>query len=155
MRMYDLRDDGGSVAVMVPFLAMAILLLGGLVETASLQLNARGRAVAYAEEAARVGASAVDLTKPDLVLDREVALLRAESFCENEVLEEGRSACTGPIVVRGTDQEPDVDVVVEVEVEVKVPAGLLSMLGVETLTASGRGSARPYEGSTVDEAVDG
>ncbi len=54
-----LRGDAGALAPAVPVLAFVLLLLGGLVIDASRLLNARGRAVAYAEEAARAGAGAI------------------------------------------------------------------------------------------------
>ena len=47
------RDERGSLAPAVPVIAMFLLLLGGLGVDGSRQLNARGQAVAFAEEAAR------------------------------------------------------------------------------------------------------
>ena len=56
MRRLLTRGERGSVAPAIPIIAFTLLLLGGLVIDASRQLNERGLAVAYAEEAARAGA---------------------------------------------------------------------------------------------------
>ena len=64
------RCDDGSITPLVPILVLAFLMLGGLVIDGSRDLNARSDAQAYAEEAARAGAGAVDLTSDVLALDR-------------------------------------------------------------------------------------
>ncbi len=72
--------DAGTIAPAVPILVFVLLLLGGLVLDASRQLNARGRAVAYAEEAARAGASAIVLENPQLQLDEDEARRRVRGL---------------------------------------------------------------------------
>ncbi len=75
------RGERGSIAPAVPVIAMFLLLLGGLVIDASRQLNARGEAVAFAEEAARAGAQGVDIAADDLVLDPALVRERVEAYC--------------------------------------------------------------------------
>ena len=73
------RDERGSFAPALPIIAMCLLLLGGLVIDASRQLNARGEAVAFAEEAARAGAQAVDVAADDFALDERAARERVRA----------------------------------------------------------------------------
>lgn len=144
-----MRRDGdrGSILPLIPILALAMLLIAGLVIDASRQLNTRSQAVAYAEEAARAGAQAV---RPELpvTLDPDEARDNVEAYCS--------------IVLRGnhvtscgvTDIEPAPDgprpLIVVVRVETEIPATLLGMIGIRTLSASGVGRAEPVEGE-LDE----
>lgn len=142
--------DRGSIAPAAPILALILLLLGGLVLDASRQLNARGRAVAYAEEAARAGAGAIELASVELRLDEDEARARVERYC-GEVMDGGAvTQCylTGFDAVSSTDPRR---LVVETRVELEIPATLLGMVGVSTLGAAGDGRARPFEG--VDNPV--
>jgi Flp pilus assembly protein TadG len=144
-------SDRGSIAPAAPILALILLLLGGLVLDASRQLNARGRAVAYAEEAARAGAGAIELGSIDLQLDEEEARARVQTYC-GEVMDGGAvTQCylVGFDAVSSTD--PD-RLVVETRVELEIPATLLGLVGLTTLGASGDGRARPLEG--VDSPVE-
>ena len=75
------RDERGSLAPAVPIIASFLLLMGGLVIDASRQLNARGEAVAFAEEAARAGAQGVDVAADDLELDQALARQRVDEYC--------------------------------------------------------------------------
>ena len=137
--------ERGSIAPAAPILALILLLLGGLVLDASRQLNARGRAVAYAEEAARAGAGAIELGSVELRLDEDEARARVERYCA-EVMDGGAvTQCypTGFDAVSSTDPRR---LVVETRVELEIPATLLGMVGVTTLGASGEGRARPFEG---------
>lgn len=146
-RLRSARGDTGSIAPLVPFLALALLLLGGLVVDASRQLNARGRAVAYAEEAARAGASAV---RPGaLVLDERLAQERVRDYCEglraDDAQRPGLQECAFQEVeaVGGQDRRR---VVVRVRVELDIAASLLGIVGVDRLSASAEARARPFEG---------
>lgn len=137
--------ERGSIAPAVPILALILLLLGGLVLDASRQLNARGRAVAYAEEAARAGAAAVRLDQEDLMLDEDEARARVERYCADVMGGGAVTRCypTGVSAVSSTDPRR---LVVGTRVELEIPATLLGLVGVTTLGASGDGRARPYEG---------
>ncbi|MDQ1289088.1 MAG: hypothetical protein QG622_2654 [Actinomycetota bacterium] len=130
---------------------MMLLLLGGLVLDASRQLNARSRAVAYAEEAARAGASAIDLASSDLRLKPDEALGRARTYCGDVTRADPATTCApvGVEPVGGTDTRL---LVVRVRAEIKIPATLLGIVGVRELTASGEGRARPMEGVDEEDA---
>lgn len=146
------RGDDGSIAPAVPILAMTILLLGGLVLDASRQLNARGRAVAYAEEAARAGASAIDLDSIELTLLPDEARTRVDEYCARVATTDAEVVCTSTAIepVSDTDTRP---LVVHVNVRITIPATLLGIVGVQELTASGNGRARPVEGITPEDAA--
>lgn len=147
--------DEGSLAPAVPVLALVLLLLAGLVVDASRQLNGRARAVAYAEEAARAGAAAVDLDATDLELlpEHEVAA-RVDAYCR------AAAAAGAPIVepgncFRGTTTVGDPQgrqIVVQTHVEIVQPATLLGIVGVTELRAAGDGRARPFEGTNEEDA---
>lgn len=146
------RDDRGSIAPAVPILAMMILLLGGLVLDASRQLNARGRAVAYAEEAARAGASAIDLASNDLTLLPDEALARVSGYCAQVTRTDPAATCS-PVGIEQVGPTDGRQLVVHVHAEVSIPATLLGIVGVRELTAGGDGRARPLEGIDAEDAL--
>ncbi|MDH2413239.1 pilus assembly protein TadG-related protein [Nocardioides sp. CER19] len=141
------RDERGSIAPAIPIIAFMLLLLGGLGIDASRQLNARGEAVAFAEEAARAGAQAVDVDVDDLELDEGQARQRVADYCA-ALESEGRvRSCQwrGLTEVGGDDHR---HLVVNTRVELSINATLLGMIGVRELHASADAKARPYEGIT-------
>ena len=145
------RSERGSLAPAVPIIAMFLLLLGGLVIDASRQLNARGEAVAFAEEAARAGAQGVDVAADDLVLDNALVRERVARYCER-VLQLGQvTACTFEDIepVSSSDPRP---LVVRTQVRTRIRTSLLGIVGIQTLEATGDARARPYEG--IDEAIE-
>lgn len=145
------RDERGSIAPAVPIIAMALLLLGGLTIDASRQLNARGQAVAFAEEAARAGAQGVDIAATDLVLDPALARQRVDQYCARVEslgqVEECRFVDIEP--VSGSDPR---QLVVVTAVSMQIDTSLLGMIGVRHLTASTTARARPYEG--IEDVLD-
>jgi hypothetical protein len=145
-----LRSDAGAIAPAVPVLAFILLLLGGLVVDASRLLNARGRAVAYAEEAARAGASAIRPGQAVLALDEAVVEARVRAYCDAILGDPdqrgGVQECRYVPPLREVSSGDPRRLVVRVFVRLEIPAALLGMVGVQTLTATGEGSARPYEG---------
>ena len=145
------RDDRGSLAPAVPIIATFLLLLGGLVIDASRQLNARGEAVAFAEEAARAGAQGVDVSADDLVLDQRLAESRVDEYCRRvEQLGQVESCRFVRIeAVSSTDPRP---LVVVTEVKTDIRTTLLGLAGIRDLQASGIARARPYEG--IDQAIE-
>lgn len=145
------RTERGSLAPAVPIIAMFLLLMGGLVIDASRQLNARGEAVAFAEEAARAGAQGVDLGEDDLVLDDVLARERVDRYCQRvEQLGQVQDCRFLRIErVSSTDPRP---LVVVTRVETEIRTTLLGIVGKQTLQASGEARARPYEG--IDEAIE-
>lgn len=147
------RGDGGSITPLVPIVMFGLLLLGGLVVDGSRELNARGDAQAYAEEAARAGATAIDPTNPKLVLLDSIAGARVGTYCQ--AVEHGTHAMvrvttcalerfSGAKTCDGTDQ----NIVVHTKVTVQIDSTLLGMAGFSRFSASAVAAARPYEGVT-------
>lgn len=139
------QADEGSIAPVVAILGLAFLLLAGLVIDASRQLDARGRALAYAEEAARAGAQSVDPADRELRLDPARAAAGVAAFC-------GQARDADPSLATCEFVEVDGrDVVARVTTEIN--ASLLGILGVTTLRAEGEGRARTLVGTSEDDAT--
>ncbi|GAA4879408.1 hypothetical protein GCM10025788_18400 [Serinicoccus chungangensis] len=147
MRVLRSGGERGSILPVIPVVALSLLLIAGLVIDASRQLNARSQAVAYAEEAARAGAQAVE-PEPPATLDPQQARRNVGDYCA-QVLR--RSAVTSCGV---TDIEPASDsprpYTMVVRVETQIPTTLLGMVGVRSLSASGVGRAEPVAGELLD-----
>jgi hypothetical protein len=139
------QGERGSLAPAVPIIAFALLALGGLTIDASRQLNARGEATAFAEEAARAGAQGVDISADDLELDPVLARDRVDAYCQRVLALGSVTECSfvGIEPVSGTDPRP---LVVVTEVRLQINTTLLGMVGVRQMTASAGARARPYEG---------
>lgn len=153
--MSRLRDDRGSIVPIIPLVIIALLMLGALVVDGGRTLNERSQAQSYAEEAARAGATAVQLSSPRLAVDPALAQSRVDSFCAN-VMSESRDTviqckylgvsattvtCNGKPVVE--------NIIVRARVRMRIEPTLLGMLGVQHLYATGDAKARPYEGITT------
>jgi hypothetical protein len=139
------HDDGGSLAPAVPIVAIMFMLLAGLVIDSSRELTARARAVSYAEEAARAGAAAVDPASDPLVLLPAEARARARDYCAVAEASESQLSCGAPRVDEGA-------VTVTVSTTISIPSGLLGLVGIRTLRASGTGTAHPLIGVTEGDA---
>ncbi|MGL5811294.1 MAG: pilus assembly protein TadG-related protein [Nocardioides sp.] len=145
------RDERGSLAPAVPVVAFALLLLGGLGIDGSRQLNARGQAVAFAEEAARAGAQGVDIDADELVLDPTLARDRVADYCVRVAGLDQVAGCRFVRIQEVSGSDPR-RIVVVAEVRTSIETSLLGLVGVRRLTASATGQARPVEG--VDEPLD-
>ncbi|WP_134772086.1 Tad domain-containing protein [Ornithinimicrobium flavum] len=139
--------DRGSIMPMIPVMALSLLLIAGLVIDASRQLNARSQAVAYAEEAARAGAQAVEPALP-VALDRAEATTLVGEYCDR-VLSQPRVRSCAITGFEPAPTGPPRPLVVVVRVETQIPATLLGMVGVRTLSAAGEGRAEPVEGDLL------
>jgi len=124
---------------------MGLLLLGGLTIDGSRQLNARGEAVAFAEEAARAGAQGVDINADDLVLDEGLARQRVDQYCAR-VLQLGQVTDCRFVRVEQVSGSDHRRLVVVTHVGTEIRTTLLGLVGKYSLTASGDARARPYEG---------
>ncbi|WGW12628.1 pilus assembly protein TadG-related protein [Saxibacter everestensis] len=144
--------DRGSVSPMVPILTIVILLLGGLIVDSGRQLNARGRAVAYAQEAARAGAARIDLTSADLRLQPVDQVAQAVATYCAEVEADGAVTSCEFRRIDPVSASDDRKLVVVVDVTLSVRATLMGIVGVQELNASGTGRARPFEGVDEPEA---
>jgi Flp pilus assembly protein TadG len=147
------RDDRGSIAPLVPIIMFVLLLLGGLVVDGSRQLNGRGDARAYAEEAARAGATAINKASPEQELDTATATERVQAFCR-AIQEEKRADVTVTACdLRTPDSFTDAKtcdgstqtVVVNVKVTVQTKTTLLGMAGFQHFSSTAVASARSYE----------
>ncbi|MGH1565703.1 pilus assembly protein TadG-related protein [Mumia sp. DW29H23] len=133
------------MAPFVVIVSVGLLLLAGLVIDGGRQLNAKGIAIAYAQEAARAGAQAVNVADPSLGLLDSDALSAARNYCV-------QAQAGDATLVRCHAEIRDVTIngartrAVEVETEVSRTAIIIGMIGRETLTASGIAQARPISG---------
>jgi Flp pilus assembly protein TadG len=141
------RDQRGSIAPAVPFIAMALLLLGGLGIDGSRQLNARGEAVAFAEEAARAGAQGVDVAANDLTLDHSLVEERVRTYCARVEKLGQVTSCDFVGIAKVSDEDPR-ELVVVTKVQLSIKPSLLGIVHPQDLHASATARARPYEGIT-------
>jgi hypothetical protein len=158
------RDDTGSIAPLVPLLILALFMLGGLLVDGSRDLQARGDAQGYAEEAARAGATGIDTTSGPLKLDRgtddKSAKSLVDGYCaavldhDDRVLSCGLAdtSYTSSVEPTGCDGAVLQPLVVHTEVRMRIDTTLLGIVGVQKLSATGTGQAKPYEGTTTDNA---
>jgi Flp pilus assembly protein TadG len=155
-------NDRGSILPLVPFIVIAVFILGGLIVDGSRDLNDHANAQSYAEEAARAGASATNFSTRTLTLDQSSAIARVDAYCANiraqlgSVYQScGMDESKGPggfTDTTATCTGQASPIVVNVVVVLKFPTTLLGMIGVQTMTASGHASARPYEGLNAGTA---
>lgn len=151
--------DRGSIAPLIPFVILALLFLGGLVVDGSRALNARNQAQSYAEEAARAGASAVDLTADPLALQPGEAKQRVDQYCAN-VMANSHGLVTkceflgisDVQTCNGSGGTVTEHIVVSAHVTMSIPTSLLGIFGFSTLPANGQAKARPYEGTSAANA---
>lgn len=149
-----LRDDRGSISPVLPIMAMVILLLGGLVIDAGRQLDLRARAIAYAQEAARAGASQIDPLRTQLVLIPERVENEVNVYCASIVADGAVESCEYQ-GIRNDPDDGDRPLIVSVRVEMTTRASLLAIVGVRELHATGEGQARPFQGvREVDDQPD-
>jgi hypothetical protein len=138
------RDEHGSIAPAVPVIALVLLLLGGLGIDGSRQLNARGEAVAFAEEAARAGAQGVDINASQLQLDEGLVKQRVHDYCV-EVAKRGQAECHFVRIEQVSQGDPRMLVVVT-EANLSIKPSLLGIVHPGDLKAKAVARARPYEG---------
>ncbi|MFC5676441.1 TadE/TadG family type IV pilus assembly protein [Aeromicrobium endophyticum] len=139
------RDERGSITPFVVIVSLAILMLAALVIDGGRQLNAKGRAIAYAQEAARAGAQAIDVTDPRLDLLPNLALAAASDYCEKaKSLDPQLTVCRAALK-RVNDPAGDFTAVV-VTTQIDLKAVLLGLIGRQTLQADGEALARPVSG---------
>ncbi|MEV0225227.1 hypothetical protein [Streptomyces sp. NPDC050704] len=136
---WEARDDSGQITVFVVLLAAAVVMFAALVLDGGLALAAKVRAIGEAQEAARSGAQAIDLTayRQDgtLRLVPGEARRRAQAYLAS-------TGDTGTVAVTADT--------VTVTVTAHQRTQLLGLLGVETLSVTATGSAHPVRG--VDTA---
>lgn len=153
--------ESGSITPLVPIMILAFLLLGGLVIDGGRELNARGDAQAYAEEAARAGAGAVDLDQSTLALDRRQVAQNVQDYCAAVTAQnQGRVTSCHLDTTKGVDgittastcDGKTAEIVVNTVVTTSIDTTLLGIAGFSTLTATAHAKARPYQGLTAADA---
>jgi|GEM_PF-568156 len=146
------RDESGSITPFVVIISLGILMLAGLVIDGGRQLNAKGIAVAYAQEAARAGSQAVDVADPSLDLLPDKALRAAAEYCDQAMAADAHLVRCVPNMTTVNDPGGTYTAV-EVDTSVEIDAILLSMIGRHELHSGGNAVARPISG--ISEADSG
>lgn len=139
--MTRLRDERGQVTAMWAVLALALLVLGGLVFDGGQILNARRDANNLARQAARAGAQQLDETSLRAgtpALDPVAAETAARDFLAR------RSITPTAVAVTATT--------VTVTVELTQPTPLLALVGIDDRTVTSTASARSARGVTGEGA---
>ncbi|KAA1395523.1 Tad domain-containing protein [Aeromicrobium ginsengisoli] len=139
------RDETGSITPFVVIVSLAIILLAALVVDGGRQLNAKGRAVAYAQEAARAGAQAIDVADPRLDLVPEDALRAAQQYCQQAMAADSQLVKCRAEITRIDDPGGAFNAVT-VSTQIRIKAILLGMIRKSVLNASGAALARPVSG---------
>jgi hypothetical protein len=139
------RDERGSITPFVVIVSLAILMLAALVIDGGRQLNAKGRAIAYAQEAARAGAQAIDVTDPRLDLVPALALNAARDYCQKAMTLDAQLVKCQADLKRINDPAGDFTAVT-VSTQIDMKAVLLGLIGRQTLQAKGEALARPVSG---------
>lgn len=138
------RDDAerGSVAIVMPILAVGMLSMAGLVVDGGAALGARGRAADVAQQAARAGADALapnslrSGSPSGLVVNPAAATAAA-----NQVLAAG--SVQGQVTVAGR--------IVTVTTQVSRPTAMLSAVGIDTVTGRATATATVLYGDVEQE----
>ncbi|WP_046471382.1 pilus assembly protein TadG-related protein [Allosalinactinospora lopnorensis] len=130
------NGDRGSTTIFVAVAVIAVLLVAGLVIDGGAQLRAAQRATSIAEEAARAGNQAIDVSAVlqggDVRIDTDAAVAASNSYLR---------AAGANGTVRATSATT-----VSVEVNESVDTLLLSLIGINSLSASGSATARIVPG---------
>lgn len=122
------HGEHGALTPAVLILAIMVFWLAGLVIDGARQLNARSRAIAYAQEAARAGASGIDLNIQDVTFDPKEVRTRVDKYCT------AAKSRDKTLTQCGLSKEPNAEEL-SVSVELKNPTTFLAMLGIKDLTA--------------------
>ena len=121
-----------------------IFTLAGLVIDGGRQLGARSRAIGYAQEAARVGAAAIQLNVAEAKIDTAKAAAAITEFCGQVRSNDPAVTACGPTTL--TDKE------VDIKVDIANKTTFLGLIGKQSLKASGTGQAHAEQG--VEKADD-
>lgn len=138
--MSALRDERGSVTAMWAILALALLVLGGLVFDGGRVLTTRREANNLARQAARAGAQQLDessIRSGTPTLDTFAAETAAREYLAR------REVTPLAVVVAGTT--------VTVTVELVQPTPLLALVGIDERTVTSTASARSARGVSSEE----
>ena len=131
--------DRGSLTLMLAVMLVALLALAGVVIDGGAKLTAAENAAAVAQEAARAGAGLVNEATAhengSFVVDEDQAIAAADDYLSSAGY--AGHAAAGP----GPDE-------IQVTVTVNEPTKVLSIIGIDTITATGRATAQLVSGVT-------
>lgn len=131
------HDERGSVTVVVVTITFALLMLGGLVFDGGRIITAQRQADAVAEAAARASAQQLDenslRSNDQVVIDASAGERRANDYLRD-------AGYTGTVTINGS--------VASVTVQHQQSTSLLGLIGFESVTVHGEGSARAVRGIT-------
>ena len=134
-------DERGMVTMYVAIFTVALLVLCGLVIDGGYVLAGRRRAIDEANGAARAGAEALASSDyragGDISLDPGAAEAAARDFL-------AAAGHTGAVTVTGQE--------VTVRTSFGQPTALLGIIGIRSVTVTGRGRARAVPGITTGAA---
>ena len=128
----------GALSPAVAILAVMIFTLAGLVIDGGRQLGARSRAVGYAQEAARVGAAAIQLNSAEAKIDTTKAATAINGFCAQVKSNDPAVTSCGPTTL--TDEQ------VDIQVDIANKTTFLGLIGKQSLKAVGTGQAHAEQG---------
>jgi Flp pilus assembly protein TadG len=135
----------GALSPAVAILAVMIFTLAGLVIDGGRQLGARSRAVGYAQEAARVGAAAIQLNTAEAKIDTTKAATAINGFCAQVKSNDATVTSCGPTTI--TDEQ------VDIQVDIANKTTFLGLIGKQSLKAVGTGQAHAEQGiNKADES---
>lgn len=145
------RDERGSITPFVVIVSLGLVMLAGLVIDGGRQLNAKGRAIAYAQEAARAGSQAVDVADPRLDLVPALAMKAANAYCDQAMAADPHLVSCRPSLTTINDPA-GVFKAVRVTASVEVDAIILGIIGKHVLHTDGVALARPVSGITSPDS---
>ena len=134
------RIPRGALSPAVAILAVMIFTLAGLVIDGGRQLGARSRAIGYAQEAARVGAAAIQLNVAEAKIDTAKAAAAITEFCGQVRSNDPAVTACRPTTL--TDKE------VDIQVDIANKTTFLGLVGKQSLKATGTGQAHAEQGIT-------
>jgi Flp pilus assembly protein TadG len=135
-------SERGGLSLMIVVLFVALMALVGLVVDGGAKLAADENVVALAQEAARAGATTVDVSRAyasgSFVVDRAHALEAARQY----------------LVRAGYSQfslAPEGERAIRVSVTITRPTKFLSLIGIDSFTCTGTATATLVTGVTVGQ----
>jgi hypothetical protein len=128
-------DENGRVTAFVVVLVTAVIAFSGLVLDGGLALAGKVRAIGEAQEAARAGAQAIDLSAYRASGTLRLVPDQATSLARHYLAAVGRH---GSVAVAGNT--------VTVTVSDTHSSILLGVVGIDSITVTGTGQAQPQRG---------
>jgi Flp pilus assembly protein TadG len=137
-------SERGSFSLILVIMAVALLALAGLVVDGGAKLNEAENASAVAQEAARAGAGMVDqqnaYANGTFTVDSSQAVAAAQAYLAS-MASDGGTAYAGSVTAPTPDS-------IQVTVTVTEPTRILSIIGIDSMTATGTATASLVTGVT-------